>query len=486
MLPPVFALPALMLVHSSPTGQLKLVSLLRRIGARVAALVAAVALFALPWIASAGPFEVSDVTWEGGSGLYEIAKDELGPDRVKAVATLDWSQLKPDDGVLILHPNQTIDAGEASDFMKGGGRLAIIDDFGHGDDILRRFKIERRTMPDRPMRTLRNNRELPLAEPYLDPKSPNAGPHPVVSSVKELVLNHPIALVHPDLSSVLKVRAVGEEDAIVAVAGQVGKGRLFAMGDPSAVINEMLRYRGNRAFAVGLVHYLVGGDDQSQARLFILANKFGEDGSVGGDKSIMKEIEQLFQQLADSLADVKKNGFPKWLLLIVCGILLVLVAVWVARASGRPYRNPTPRYARGTPMVARGGVAGRFALLAAATSPKSLVLLELKSAVTEAIADRFGLEPNPSTAALVRAVKDSHKVAEADLAAFEEVLRQMSRAEAVMVAGGQLRVSRDAVSQAAKVVRRVLASLDLPGLKGVSYEDYSTRSERLGNGTLTS
>lgn len=480
-----------MLVHRPSKGQIKLVvgavhvaRWALRTCASILLLVAFVAGWLQPVTANAGPFEVSDVTWEGGSGLYEIAKEELGPDRVKPVATLDWSALKPDDGVLILHPNQTIDPGEASDFMKGGGRLAIIDDFGHGDDILRRFKIERRTMPDRPVRTLRNNHELPIAEPYLDPKSPNAGPHPVVSNVKELVLNHPIALLHPDLSSVLKVRAVGEPDAIVAVAGQVGKGRLFAMGDPSAVINEMLRYRGNRAFAVGLVHYLVGGDDHSQSRLFILANKFGEDGSVGGDKSVLKEIEQLFQQLADSLADVKKNGFPKWLILIFCGLLLLLIAVWVARSSGRPYRNPTPRYARGTPMVARGGVAGRFALLAAATSPKSLVLLELKSAVTEALVERFGLEPNPSTASLVRAVKDSRKVGEQDLAAFEEVLRQMHRAEAVMVAGGQLRVSRDAVSHAARVVRRVLGSLDLPGLQNIDRE-YATDAA-LGNGRLTS
>jgi len=75
--------------------------------------------------------------------------------------------------------------------------------------------------------------------------------------------------------------------------------------------------------------------------------------------------------------------------------------------------------------------------------------------------ERFGLEANPSASSLMRVVKDSRKVSDADFSAFEEVLRQMQRAEAVMVAGGQLRVSRDAVAHAAAVIDRVLVSLDL-------------------------
>ena len=51
----------------------------------------------------------------------------------------------------------------------------------------------------------------------------------------------------------LRIPANGEADVILAVAGQVGKGRLFAMGDPSATMNQMLRYPGNRAFVAGLV-----------------------------------------------------------------------------------------------------------------------------------------------------------------------------------------------------------------------------------------
>lgn len=415
-----------------------------------------VVLLCVPARANAGPFEVNDTSWEGGSELYEIAKTELGPDRVKPVAVLDWSAIRPDDGVLLLHPLQGVDASEASEFMKQGGRLGVVDDFGKGDEILRRFKIQRTGMPKRPVAALRNNPDLAIAEPYLDPSKPGAAPHPVVGNVKRLVLNHPSALLHPDLSPVLKVRAVGEPDAIVAVAGQVGKGRLFAMGDPSALINEMLRYPGNRAFAAGLVRYLANGDEKNQARLFILANKFNEEGAIGGDKSIAKDIESFLQQLADDLAEARQKGLPPWALAVIAAAVVAWIGIWVARSSGRPYKNPTPRYARPTPLVARGGVAGRFALLAAPSSPKSLVLLELKSAAVESLIDRFGIEGDVSTNAILRAVRGSGLVEATLLASFEQVLRQMQRAEAVVVAGGQSRVSRETLAHATEVVEAVL------------------------------
>jgi hypothetical protein len=101
--------------------------------------------------------------------------------------------------------------------------------------------------------------------------------------VQQLVTNHPTGLRHPNLSPVLKIRSIGEPDSIIAVAGQVGKGRLFAMSDPSATINQMLRYPGNRAFVAGLARYLVDDDGTThrQGRLFLVVNKFSEEGSFG-------------------------------------------------------------------------------------------------------------------------------------------------------------------------------------------------------------
>ena len=49
-----------------------------------------------------------------------------------------------------------MDAEETTAFMKSGGRLAILDDYGLGDETLRRFHIERTSAPSRPVAALRN------------------------------------------------------------------------------------------------------------------------------------------------------------------------------------------------------------------------------------------------------------------------------------------------------------------------------------------
>lgn len=420
--------------------------------------------------AHAGAFDVSDAGWEGGAELFQIAKTELGAERVKPVATLDWSALRPEDGLLVVHPVDELDSSEATEFMKLGGRVAILDDFGRGDDLLRRFKIERVTMPARPLAALRNNPQLPIAEPWLDVTRGQIGaPHPVVANVRQVVLNHPAALLHPDLSPVLKVRCAGGVDAIVAVAGQVGKGRLFAMSDPSALINSMLRYPGNRAFGAGLVRYLANDSDRGQGRLFVVANAFRQEGSVGGNGSIGQDIQDGLRSLAENLREARKLGLPSWMLALLAALSVAALAVWVGRASGRPYKSPLPRYARPVPLVARGGVAGRFAMLAAPSSPKALVLLELKSALFEAAAARFDLDANAGADAVLKAFRRSGQVDAALLGRLEQVVGRMQRAEAAVLAGSSSRVAREVVAEAHAVVAEVLqacGALDAHRAKG--------------------
>ena len=139
------------------------------------------------------------------------------------------------------------------------------------------------------------------------------------------------------------------------------------MGDPSAIINEMLRYPGNRAFVSGLVHYLVDDDGAThrQGRLFIVTNHFKEEGTFGGRATARKELESQLRLLAAALADARETGFPWWALLAVAAVAALGLIAWVFRSSARPYKSPLPRYARPLPLIAQGGVAGRFAMLAA-------------------------------------------------------------------------------------------------------------------------
>ncbi|MCK6593528.1 MAG: DUF4350 domain-containing protein, partial [Polyangiaceae bacterium] len=361
------------------------------VGRTVVAATLAALIALAPSTALAGAFDVNDTTWEGCSELLEVARTELGPARVHTVAVLDWSEVAPEDGVIALHPLQPMDAEETTAFMKAGGRLAIIDDYGRGEETLDRFKIHRIPAPTRPVEALRNRPALAIAEPVID----------VVAG--------------PNLSPVLRIRAIGEPDVIIAVAGQVGKGRLFAMSDPSALINQMLRYPGNRAFIAGLARYLVDDDGQKRrrGRLFIVANRFEEQGSFGGETTLGKEVSAELKAIASALEEARQTGLPGWVLILFAAVLSLGLAFWVGRASAKPYKSPTPRYARPTPLVAQGGAAGRLAVLAAPSSPRSLAMLELKSALVEALVARFNLTSEPSPDHLLRIVRRESALDEA-------------------------------------------------------------------------
>jgi hypothetical protein len=428
---------------------------------RSLALGGAIALAAIPSNAAAAPFEVGDTTWEGGSELYELVRAELGESRVKPVGVLDWDEVRAEDGILVVHPLQEMDLTEAREFMLAGGRLAIVDDYGEGDELLKRFGIERTTSPTRPVSALRNKPELAIAEPVLDEVAGRSwGPHPVVTDVQRLVTNHPTGLTNPDLSPVLRIRAIGEPDVIISVAGQVGQGRLFAMSDPSALINLMLRYPGNRAFVTGLARYLVNesGTGQRQGRLFIVVGRFSEEGAFAGKTTLAKDLESQLRALTTWLSDMRRDGLPGWLLVALAALMVLGLGAWVHRSSSRPYKNPLPRYARPIPLIAQGGVAGRFALLAAPSSPRSLALMELKSALFETIAERFHLAPQPSSEAVLRAVVDSGHIDERLQQELVELLALMKRIEASVVVGRPANLPRAAVHRAGRVVREVLVA----------------------------
>ncbi len=437
----------------------------------VRALLAALALVLASLVARearADHFEVGDTGWQGGSELYDIARNELGAARVRAVAVLDWSEIGPEDGILAIHPLQSMDPDDSASFMKAGGRLAILlDEDGAGEDTLSRFRIYRVPPPSRPLGMLRQRPAFAFAEPVMDVVAGHSGgPHPVVAHVQTLVTNRPTCLQHNLLTQVLRIRSVDQGEYTLAVAGLVGRGRLFAMGDASSVINQMLRYPGNRAFAEGLVRYLVDDDGTTrrQGKLYIVTNRFSEEGSYGGQSTPLKDIESWRRSVSSSFEEWRRSGFPPWAHLVLAAALALGLAAWVARASARPYQSPLPRYARPTPLVAQGGVAGRFAVLAAPTSPRSLALLELKSALYEALQLRLGLTAEPSPDALARMVVKAGSLDGGAYSALNEILAMMHDVESAVAAGRTAGVAKKDLARAAEVVREVLEKV--PGRDG--------------------
>jgi hypothetical protein len=242
------------------------------------------------------------------------------------------------------------------------------------------------------------------------------------------------------------------------------------MSDPSAVINMMLRYPGNRAFVASLSRYLLGEDvagNRSKGRLFVVTNHFREEGAFGGERTLRKDLEVNLRNFVATMTEAREVGFPPWLDLALAGAAILAVGVWIVRSSARPYKGPLPRYARSIPLVAQGGVAGRFAMLAAPSSPRALVLMELKSALFEAITTRYELDAEPTPEALMKIARRTGALDEQNLSALALLLATLHRVEESLVSGRPEKVTRSMLAEAGKVVRAVLAACgaDAQGLE---------------------
>lgn len=423
-------------------------------------------LLALAWTtpARAGAFDFNDTGWEGTSELLELARTKLGPGRVEILSVVDWDRLKPGDGLLVLHPTVELEYDQASAFLRAGGRIALLDDHGKGAKFLERFQIHRIAAPFRPARSLRQNPRYAIAIPAVQlVAGQEQGRHPVVAQVRELVTNHPMALTHPNLTPVLEIPALGEPNATLAVTGIiVNRGRLFAMSDPSAAINLMLRYPGNRAFAEGLVSYLVEDDAWGTrgGRLYVVANQFQQRGAYGGGSSLAQDLAEQLSGVRELVQSFHEDGLPDILAVFLAALSGLGALGWAATAALRTYRRQSPRYAAAQPLVAQGGVAGRAAVLAAPTTHRALALLELKSALEEGLSHRLGLPANAGLPALCRELEQRGLVRPATLHELGRILRELTKAENAVSTSRPLRVKAETVESMRRRVLAILSEVD--------------------------
>jgi hypothetical protein len=416
--------------------------------------------------AEAAAFEVKDTSWEGCSTFLDIARAEVGERRAIPLSHLDWSDLKPEDALLLLHPEHALSGDKLAAFLGDGGRAAVVDDYGAGDEILERFQIERVPAPSRPFAMLRKNPELAVAEPVRESTDRGGAVHTTVQDVERLITNHPTGLRNPKLTPVLRIRSVDEPDVLLALAGNFGtppRGKLFAMGDPSALTNQMLRYPGNRAFAVGLVRYLMQG---SAGRLFVIGNDFAESGvypTMGGWRA---EAEEKLEAVAQVLRRLGADGLAGAAGFGLAAMVALGVGLWTTSVASRPYRRRLPSFARAVPLVAQGGLAGRAAVLSAPSTPSALAVLELKAALQEGLSQELGLAGATSPVQLLEAVKSKDKLDEPRQVALRRVLLEMAEIETLVGAGQTTKTKKEDVGRIARVVFDVLGAARARGHAG--------------------
>ncbi len=409
-------------------------------------------------------FDVADTSWEGTSELYALAQRELGKARVEVLASVDYEHLGKDDGLLVLHPERELDYNELSAFLRAGGRMAVLDDRGEAAHFLARFQIHRVEAPHSPAQSLRDNPNLAIAVPAVEQVAgQEQNRHPVVAGVDRVVTNHPTALVHPNLTQVLKIPALGEPDATLAVTGIIAKsGRLFAMGDPSVVINEMLRYPGNRAFASGLLKYLVENDSgvSRGGKLYIVANDFGQKGHFGGSHGPFGELSNVSDTLAEFATDLEKNGLPATLALALAVLACGGALAWAVSFSSRLYRRSVPRYALAPLLVAQGGLTGRAAVLSAPTTDPALVMLELRAALSEALAQRLGLPRLASPSQILAELVKNRLFDAARVREIDALFKDLGEAQRSILSRKRLKLAGDRFSRLARKVMEILDEIE--------------------------
>jgi hypothetical protein len=412
--------------------------------------------------ANAAPFDPAGQDWEGLSQLVRTAEDELGTQRVVAPSTLSLGQLKREDGLAIVHPEHALDVDELAAFMRAGGRIVLLDDYGTGDELLERFGIRRVPLPVRPVGMLRGNPSFAIAEP--------ASLHPTVRDVAHVVTNHGTGLDHRSLSPLLVVRGDGEPDVLLAVAGAVGHGRFIAIGDASIPMNAMMRYPGNRALSRALVRYAVDDDvwGKRGGTLYVLANGFRTTGSFGDPAHADSTVGEFRRALLDGLETLRHEGMPPIAVYVAALAMALGVVVWTSVRVGRMHKPISPRFVRPVPAVLQGGVAGHAAGLGSPNTSRALAMVELKSALEEQLATRLGLDRVPAHDELVAKVRAASLLDDDHMRSLSCLLADLRHIEAIVTrparARGSIERFHDAkVIAMATRVRAVLDAVSPPG-----------------------
>lgn len=267
-------------------------------------------------------YDVSSGEWNGLQELVRIA--QTAEVELRAAQTLDWSGVRAMDGLLVLYPRTRLDLADLSGFLEAGGRLAVLDDFGDAEPLFRWFQVSRTAQVQGTPRSA-SMPGLLLAT--------RRSEHPLSEGVDALTTNEPVALWHPRLAPVFSLSEDPQQGLLLA--GQVGQGRLVVGGDPSVLINTMMRFPGNRQFARNLLVYLAGA--QPGGRVYLVHSGFGVRGEWRGRARRRHPVREWVRDADQALAHAQRSLSDPWLLraLSVCFALLSLV--WFAwRTWGSP------------------------------------------------------------------------------------------------------------------------------------------------------
>jgi hypothetical protein len=421
----------------------------------------ALALLAVLLVArssGASPFDPSGDDWEGYADFVALVRASMGSSLI-VTQHLDFGDIRAEDSLILVFPERRLDVDGLSSFMASGGRVILLDDFGTGDKLLKHFDIERVRLPSSPAESLRHNPELAIAEPV--------GNNELVRDVTRVVTNHGMGLAHPSLTTslttLLEVRSTargpggspGEEgpSGILAALGQTSRGRLVVIGDPSTLMNSMLRYPGNAQLARNLAFFVA----RHGGKVYLASGAFEETGTFAGSPETSDGTGGA--RAAFSLGGLGgSSGLGPRAAQILAAMLGLGVVVWIGSAAGRTYKIARPRLTRVIPLFTQGGAAGHAAALGGRRAPRDAAMLEIGKALEEELTLALGLARAPLHEVLVGKLVTSGLLGRASAIPLRKLLSQVAHIDTLMSAGrtAALQRLRDAdVLSAAKVAAKI-------------------------------
>jgi len=220
--------------------------------------VAVISLACVSFMPSISDFAFSNTLWNGLSSFSE----EYSSVNLESTAGLPGETAK----TLVLIPQVPLSPAELSelkDFAAGGGTLAIVDDYGHGNQVLEYLGLAARFS------------QLTLMDPFFCYKNPalpritDFSPEVAEYGVTSIVLNNATTLTGVSPGDVLawssaeSFLTAGQNPASTPTASgpfpvaariKFGSGEVVLLSDPSIFINSMLKLEDNRLF----LEYLLG------------------------------------------------------------------------------------------------------------------------------------------------------------------------------------------------------------------------------------
>lgn len=303
--------------------------------------------------------------WDGLERLVALA--DAAHVELVAPRSLSLSQVSERDALLLVNPQRPLPVGALSTFLREGGRIALLDDFGSGGRFLSAYQVERLPAP-RTGPALRDDPRFLIAYPRSD--------HPLAEGVPLLLTNEASVLRHPDLKPVF---VFGRGEQALALAGAVGAGRLVAVGDASLLINQLLSLPSHERFARNLLEYL----SVSGGRVWLIGPQTALSGSYG------ERDKQGLAWLDGWLKRVAHPDLPPGVLTLMAFALAAIAALVALNAL--PRKSPYLRAALFPEDTVYAGFAGRVALAKLPGSNLLWPLLDLKQELEAELAHRLGM-----------------------------------------------------------------------------------------------